>query len=582
MKKRILTLLLAAILLLGIRPASAVATWDDGWDDDWDDHRKEYFGWNIASAITDSGSAKPFTDKNAYDAIAACVDVYVGQVAEDATLADIDQAVTDGTLEVMPIGGYYGRVNDERYTPELSKFSINYVNEKGLVVVARQGLTFERSSICCNDEYGFNCQTAARGNAGSFDNAIQAGSTKVLRITPDMLAQKGVYHQGRGQAWLMLSIGGNMEYNIVYNVRTDGEYALDKVETLAVGDAIAAYVPEGPEYHVFSGWHTDPELTADWNAPAAMPANDIVLYGEFTPRTDLTYTVHYYITGTQIPVENDKVVTGQTYGTTVTEYAVETRDFIVQEPAVQELTLTEDNLELTFYYDLVPPPIVLETGEHFNYVVGYSDGTVRPGANITRGEVVGIFFRLMTKESRDLFFSEHNNFSDVHEGQWYNTAISTLTKTGIIHGYPDGTFKPDRPITRAELAKVVALFANLTEGEKEFSDIAGHWAEPYILLAAGNGWIDGYPDGTYRPNQNITRAETMTLINRALGRNVEEEEHLLEGMLTWSDNMDPNAWFYYHIQEATNYHSYTRLEPDSTKEKWLELLPNIDWTTYEF
>lgn len=584
MKKRILTLLLALVMLASmLTVASATYDWD--WDDDDDDYsRVQYFGWNVASSITDSGSARAFTDKAAYDAIAACVSVYVGQVPADATEADIDAAVAAGTLKEMPIGGYYGRVGWTTYTPDLSDYTIDAVNEAGLVVVARQGLTFERTSICCNDVYGFNCQTAAAGNAGDFNDAIEAGTTKILIITPEMLAQRGVYHTGRGQAWLMLSLGGSAEYNIIYNVRenAESEYAVANTESLAVGAQIPAYAPEAPAGYEFSGWYTDAELTQEWNKPATMPANDIVVYGQFQPRTDLHYTVHYYIENTRIPVAPDKVVTGQTYGTTVTERAIDVNYFVAVDPTSQELTLTEDGLELTFYYRLLPPPIELETGDHFNYIVGYSDGSVKPMANITRAEIATIFFRLMTEESRDEFLTTENSFSDVPAGSWYNTAISTLANTGVLNGYPDGTFKPNKAITRGELAKVIALFADLQEGELQFTDIDGHWAKPYILLAGGNGWVNGYPDGSFKPNKNITRAETMAMINRVLDRHVDAEEHLLDGMLTFTDNMNVNAWYYFDVQEATNYHHYTRISEDSVSEEWLELLPNIDWTTYQY
>lgn len=579
MKKRIFTLFLALIMLASMLSVGVSAYNRPGYGD------VEYFGWNVASSITDSGSARPFTNKDAYDAISACVSVYVGQVATDATEADIDAAVAAGTLEVMPIGGYYGRVGWTNYTPNLSDFTIDEVNEKGLVIVARQGLTFECSSICCNDYYGFNCQTAAAGNAGSFDDAIEAGATKILIITPDMLAGHGVYHQGRGQAWLMLSLGGSAEYNIIYNVRenADAEYAVDNTASLAVGAQIPAYTPaEIPAGYEFSGWYTDEALTQEWTKPNTMPANDIVVYGQLQPRTNLTYIVHYYIENTRIPVARDRIVTDQTYGTTVTETAVDVNYFVALEPTTQELTLTEDGMEITFYYTLTPPPIELEAGDHFNYIVGYTDGTVKPGAQITRAEIATIFFRLMTEESRDKFLTTENSFSDVPAGSWYNTAISTLANTGVLNGYPDGSFQPNKAITRGELAKVIALFADLQEGELQFTDISGHWAEPYILLAGGNGWVNGYPDGSFLPSRNITRAETMAMINRVLDRHVDDEKNLLEGMLTFSDNMDVSAWYYFDVQEATNYHHYVRVSEDSVSEEWLELLPNIDWTTYQY
>ena len=149
-----------------------------------------------------------------------------------------------------------------------------------------------------------------------------------------------------------------------------------------------------------------------------------------------------------------------------------------------------------------------------------------------------------------------NAYSDIKSGDWYNNAISTLSNAGIVSGYPDGTFRPNAPITRAEMSKIIALFAKLDKTTDRFSDIAGHWAEAYIKLAAGNGWIEGYPDGSFRPNQSITRAETVTMINRVLERVPSEEDHLLSErvMLTFPD-CKSGDWFYIAVQEATNSHT---------------------------
>lgn len=578
--KRMISLILAVVMVLALLPAAAFAVEPSRWDGD----SRQYFGWNVASSIAEGGSANPFEEKAAYDAIAGSVDVYVGQLSGEVTEETIAAAAAEGTLTEMPVGGFYGGEGSTRYTPELSDWTISRINEKGLIVVARNGLAFERSSICCNDVYGFNCQTAARGNAGDFNDAIVSGETRILVITPEMLAEDGVYHQGRGHAWLMLSLAGTTEFSIIYNVRenADEAYELDNTVTLAAGAPVEAYAPTAPEGYVFSGWYTDPELTQPWDQPEKMPSNDIVVYGQFQPRGDLHYIVHYYIENTTIPVARDKIVRNQTLGATVTETAIEVRDFIALEPVEQTITLTGDGMEIIFYYTIDRPEMELEKGEHFNYIVGYEDGTVRPAGQITRAEVAAIFFRLMTEESRNALMTTENPFSDVQEGQWFNVAVSTLTNAGILNGYPDGTFKPGRAITRAELAKVIALFAELKEGTIRFCDVRDHWARAYIELAAGNGWIYGYPDGTFRPDNNLNRAETITMLNRVLRRDVRQERHLIDGMVTFSDNMDTRAWYYFHIQEATNYHKYTRIEPYSTEEKWLELIENIDWTDYQY
>lgn len=225
----------------------------------------------------------------------------------------------------------------------------------------------------------------------------------------------------------------------------------------------------------------------------------------------------------------------------------------------------------------------LNTDDHFAYIIGYPDGTVQPNGQITRAEATTIFFRLLTEESRSANLTKTNGYTDVAFDAWYNTAVSTMTKAGIVDGYPDGTFRPDAPITRAEMAKIISLFAKLDKSESRFSDIAGHWAEAYIRLAAGNGWIAGYPDGTFGPQRNITRAETATMINRVLDRVPSEESHLLSRgvMQIWPD-ANPGDWFYFAMQEATNSHDYERnAKWAAADEQWTALRETRDWKALE-
>lgn len=225
----------------------------------------------------------------------------------------------------------------------------------------------------------------------------------------------------------------------------------------------------------------------------------------------------------------------------------------------------------------------LNTDDHFAYIIGYPDGTVQPSGQITRAEATTIFFRLLTEESRSANLTKTNGYTDVASDAWYNTAVSTMTKAGIVDGYPDGTFRPDAPITRAEMAKIISLFAKLDKSESRFSDIAGHWAEAYIRLAAGNGWIAGYPDGTFGPQRNITRAETATMINRVLDRVPSEESHLLsrDVMQIWPDS-NPGDWFYLAMQEATNSHDYERnAKWAAADEQWTALRETRDWKALE-
>ena len=223
----------------------------------------------------------------------------------------------------------------------------------------------------------------------------------------------------------------------------------------------------------------------------------------------------------------------------------------------------------------------LNTTDHFAYIVGYGNGEVRPQNNITRAEVATIFFRLLTDDVRDENLTKTNRYSDVAATSWYNTAVSTLSSMGIITGYPDGTFRPNAAITRAEFAAIAARFDN--DGDKtaaKFSDIATHWAKDEISIAYNNGWITGYPDGTFGPQRDITRAETMTLVNRVLNRQPETEDDLLPNMTVWTDNANPKAWYYLAVQEATNSHYY-EFKTNSQYEKWTELRETRDWKAPE-
>lgn len=225
-------------------------------------------------------------------------------------------------------------------------------------------------------------------------------------------------------------------------------------------------------------------------------------------------------------------------------------------------------------------PTGLNGDDHYAYIVGYPDSTVRPQNGITRAEVATIFFRLLTDETRNANSTKSNSYSDVAAGAWYNHAVSTLSAMGIVKGDSQGKFNPNAPITRAEFAAIAARFDDKANtAAVDFSDIASHWAKNEISAAANNGWINGYTDGTFRPNNKITRAEAMTLVNRVLKRLPETAEDLHNDMIKWSDNSDTSAWYYLAVQEATNSHYYDIKE--NKHEKWSKLRETRDWTELE-
>ena len=224
-------------------------------------------------------------------------------------------------------------------------------------------------------------------------------------------------------------------------------------------------------------------------------------------------------------------------------------------------------------------PSMLNGDDHYAYIQGYSDGTVRPNANITRAQVATIFFRLLDEDVRDDSLTTYNTFPDVDEDYWANTAISTMASLGVINGRNSGLFDPDAYITRAEFAAICARFDDSgVDGITTFTDTVGHWAEDEISRAAALGWIQGYSDGTFRPNQYITRAQAVTMINRVLCRLPEDTDDLLSGMNTWTDCHEDD-WFYLAIQEATNSHDF--VAKDRVYESWTDLNRAPDWSRYE-
>jgi len=231
-----------------------------------------------------------------------------------------------------------------------------------------------------------------------------------------------------------------------------------------------------------------------------------------------------------------------------------------------------------------PGPIPPELPSRQAYLVG-DNGLIRPNANITRAEVATILFRLITDEARVAYWMQANPFSDVALQNWFNNAVSTMTNADVFNGFSDGTFRPNQPISRAEMTAVIVRFmdemGDLSLLGSHFSDIASHWAVEYINTAAVNGWVQGYSDGTFRPNQAITRAEATAMINRISGRLVERTEDLLPNMRTWPDNANVNEWYYFYIQAATNSYTFQRRGVDNAFERWVALIPSPDWTVLE-
>ena len=376
---------------------------------------------------------------------------------------------------------------------------------------------------------------------------------------------EGSSYEGYNDYYLVVVFG----YHVVNGKKADTPFYLSANNGIGVGNANATHGPhllqvKVDEVRVITA-------TADEHGKIAPAAGTITVPKGESKTFTITPDSGYHI--------KDVLVDGKSVG------AVSTYTF--------ENVVDNHTIHATFARKHTPTPstptveipdddaLGLNTTDHFAYIVGYGNGEVRPQNNITRAEVATIFFRLLTDDVRDENLTKTNRYSDVAATSWYNTAVSTLSSMGIITGYPDGTFRPNAAITRAEFAAIAARFDN--DGDKtaaKFSDIATHWAKNEISIAYNNGWITGYPDGTFGPQRDITRAETMTLVNRVLNRQPETEDDLLPNMTVWTDNANPKAWYYLAVQEATNSHYY-EFKTNSQYEKWTALRETRDWKALE-
>ena len=356
----------------------------------------------------------------------------------------------------------------------------------------------------------------------------------------------------------------------------------------ASGTLDASYVPQimlpAPGYeNIAGGWeqtpNTDPNgITGDVTYVYRFGSSG----GGSSSGHSTRYTLHYESNGgTAYKDERCSSGTKVTLDKTPTRESYTFTGWYADKALTQKITSVTMNSDKTVYagWEATGVPDKLNGDDHFAYVVGYSDSTVRPNANISRAEVATIFFRLLKSDIRDGNLTADNDFSDVSDGQWHNKAVSTMAKLGIVKGRRADRFDPDASITRAEFAAICARFSTKpVENSGSFSDISGHWAENEIERAAAFGWISGYPDGTFRPDARITRAEAMTMINRVLCRMPQSESDLLDSMVTWPDNK-PSDWHYLAVQEATNSHDFDR--QGEVGESWTKLTSVPDWTRYQ-
>ena len=352
---------------------------------------------------------------------------------------------------------------------------------------------------------------------GTFQLKVIAtsGETTVANVN-NKASDVDADHFGAAAVDLHVSIGSVQEQKFTATF-SDGNGGVYKTMTVTAGESIT--LPDGPEKsgYTFTHWSIGGESTS--YKPGA----------SYKPASDVTFTPNW----TKDGGNNDN-------------------------PTIPSGNNEKQDAALKF-----------NTTDHFAYVNGYPNGTVKPTGNITRAEVAAILYRVMDTECVNAYYSTRSGFRDVDSSKWYNTYVATLNNAGVITDSSNGYFRPNDAITRAELAAMLAQFADVKGAVNTFSDVsAKHWAASSIAVCVKMGWINGYPDGTFHPDATITRAEMMAMINRALDRTPKSADDLLSGMKTWSDNANTGAWYYLDVQEATNSHTYTK---SGTHETWKKL-----------
>ena len=414
----------------------------------------------------------------------------------------------------------------------------------------------------------------------------------------------------------------------------DGVTTNPIVSDVIYGTSLGGNMPADPEKSgfIFIGWNTKPDGTGTVFDSTTVVIGDITIYAQWQEVSqEKRYTVTFDLRGGNIGGNTANYqVTDVVYGETLvnrmpgnptrtgftfagwfdTQNATGGNQFTIATAVYEDKTVfarwqtaggggtgggsggSDNGIgnggENGVNGDIIPPEvpgpvfIVPFSSDHIAYLVGFQDGTIRPNSTITRAEVATIFFRLITDEYRTQIWSQSNPFRDVTLNNWFNNAVSTLTNADIIEGFPDGTFRGNQAITRAEFATMIARFVEEVDytGTDRFNDINTHWAREAINLAGYFNWVEGYRDGSFRPNQSITRAEAAAIVNRLLNRQPEDADDLLPGMVIWPDNMNQNAWFYLYIQEATNSHDF-EMKADGVHERWIQLVEPRPWVLLE-
>ena len=386
------------------------------------------------------------------------------------------------------------------------------------------------------------------------------------------------------QAKSLVLYGTIKKYSVTYTDGIGGASFADEVTgDLRRGTPTPAFSAGTPTRsgYTFNGWSPAVAATVTDNAVYTAQWKKNSSGGGGGSHATKKYTLHYESNGgTKYADEKYKGNKVVALDKTPSRVGYTFTGWYADQELTDKITKIKMTSDKTVYagWKATDVPETLNSDNHFAYIVGYEDGLVRPNADITRAEVAAIFFRLLKDDVRDSNLTAENAFNDVAFGLWHNKSISTMANVGILKGRTADTFVPNAPITRAEFAAICSRFdRSNVEIKSDFNDISGHWAEKEIRRAASLGWIKGYTDGSFKPDQNITRAEAASMINRMLHRLPETVEDLLDGMVQWQDN-NPSDWYYINMQEATNSHDFK--QKGEIHEHWTKLTANPDWDRY--
>ena len=529
-----------------------------------------------------------------------------GLSAGDLVIINSVVSASDNSYRGISVGGDFKVDGKSKVIATHNSSGGDYAGLK-LTSGVTDGIVKAGAVVTITDNY---CSGLSNNGKVTFEEGVDLTITGNNNDKGNTSHGGGVYNSG---ASANLILPGDA---VIYNnhAKTDGDDIFNNTTaTITFGRVGTNWILDDCE-HLIDGWYKDGDDNR-WSA------HDAPVYAElYTPTGEAvsgllalkaahglahTVTIRYLERETE-KVLADAVTTDAYYAGTevdLSEYLdKDIRGYRQVEVEVftdnatiddGKITMPSGDVVINVYYERNPIipilpglefpdadlPGLLNLEDHYAYIIGYDDGNVKPQNNITRAEVATIFFRLLTDDARAYYWSTDSGFSDVNPGDWYNNAVATMVNAGILNGYSDGTFRPNANITRGEFATIAARFLSNPYSTKDrFYDTEGHWAEVYINRAAEAGWIDGYPDGTFRPDQAITRAEAVTLVNAVLGR-APHEDHLLPDMITWPDN-PKSAWYYEAIQEATNSHDYDWAS-SRAYEIWTELLENRQWSKLE-